>query len=178
MSIFTERDFAYINQGYLLRDILKDHVMNYEEVYKFYTAFYKDWSDTLDSRKVFLKTMNATHEEQGGHQIFKLSVGHANIEVFIKKSIFNLPTIPLVKDTPPKEDFMNAYPDCKEELVSKIVRYFVESECNWDLFIDKWNDSILSTSDRMHLEFPLCDIPGSNLTLSFPKKYLIGEYDD
>lgn len=177
MSIFTERDFTMLAQGYLLKDTLQDHVINYEEVYRFYTAFYKDWSSAADNRMAFLKDMNDSHKDQGGHQIFKLYVGHANIEVFVKKSIFNLPTIPLIKDTTPREDFTNTYPDCNDDLISAIVRYFVSCECNWDLFIDKWNDSILSTNDRMYIEFPLTNIPGSNLTLSFPKKYLLGDYD-
>lgn len=39
MSIFTDHDFKMLAQGYLLRDILKDHVKNYEELYRFYNAF-------------------------------------------------------------------------------------------------------------------------------------------
>lgn len=178
MSIFTERDFNMLAQGYLLKDILKDHVMNYEEAYKFYTAFIKDWDNSVDSRMSFLRYMNSCYIAQGEHSTFKVSTGHASLEVFIKKSIFNLPTIPLIKDTTPKEDFTNTYPDCKEELISAIVNFFVRCECNWGLFIEAWNNSIMSNNDRMHLEFPLCNIPGSNLTLSFPKKFLIGEYDD
>lgn len=178
MSIFTERDFNMLAQGYLLKDILKDHIENYGEVYKFYTAFIKDWNNSVDDRMSFLRYMNSCHIAQGEHNIFKVSTCHASLEVIVKKSVYNLPTIPLIKDTTPREDFTNTYPDCKDELISAIVRYFVSCECNWDLFIDKWNTSILSSTDRMYIEFPLTNIPGSNLTLSFPKKFLIGDYDD
>lgn len=178
MSIFTERDFNMLAQGYLLKDILKDHIENYEEVHKFYTAFIKDWNNSVDDRMSLLRYMNSCHIAQGEHNIFKVFTGHASLEVIVKKSVYNLPTLPLIKDTTPKEDFTNAYPDCKEELIRAIVRYFDRCACTWDQLLEAWNNSILSNNDRMYLEFPVYNIPGSNLTLSFPKKFLIGEYDD
>ena len=62
MSVFTERDFDMLAQGYLLKDILKDHVENYNEVYKFYLAFYKDLGGSADNRMTFLKEINRVHD--------------------------------------------------------------------------------------------------------------------
>lgn len=180
MSIFTERDFNMLAQGYLLKDILKDHVENYDELYRFYTAFYKEWSDSVDNRRTFLKEINRVHDSYAINlnEFWLFAGDNVRIKIFINKSIFNLPTLPLIKDTTPKEDFTNAYPACKEELIRAIIKFFVACDCSWEQFLEAWNNSIMSTNDRMYLEFPLCDIPSSKLTLSFPKKYLIGDYDD
>ena len=144
MSIFTDHDFEMLAKGYLLRDILKDHIENWEELYKFYEAFYKDWNGSVDSR------MN----------------------------LLNIPQMSYRLDTSPEEDFKNTYPDCNEEVLDAIYEFYDKLSCNWAQFLEAWNNSIMSTNDRMHLEFPMCDIPKFNLTLSFPKKYLIGDYDD
>lgn len=178
MSIFTERDFNMLAQGYLLKDILKDHIENYEEVYKFYTAFIKDWNNSVDDRMSLLRYMNSCHIAQGEHNIFKVSTCHASLEIIVKKSVYNLPTLPLQFGTTAEEDLREVYPDCKKEVIKAIVEFFGNSGCKWTLFIEAWNNSLLSNNDRMYLEFPLWDIPSSNLTLSFPKKFLIGEYDD
>ena len=178
MSIFTKVDFEMFAKGYLLKDILKVHVMNYDEVHQFYNAFVKDWNNSVDSRMSLLEDMNDSYVNQGKHQVFKIYVGHASLEVFLKKSIENIPQMPYRLDTAPEEDFKNTYPDCKEEVLDAIYEFYDKLSCNWAQLIDAWNTSIMSTNDRMHLEFPLSGIPGSNASLSFPKKYLIGEYDD
>lgn len=181
MSIFTERDFAFINQGYLLRDILKDHVKNYDELYRFYTAFYKDRSDSVDNRRTFLEEINKqyeTFETYPNAFFFLFAGGNVRIKIFLKKSVYNTHQLSLKFDTTPEEDFREVYPDCKNELLKALVDYFDNSHCNWTEFVEAWNNSIESTNDRMHLEFPMCNIPKSTLTLSFPKKYLIGDYDD
>ncbi len=180
MSIFTDHDFEMLAKGYLLRDILKDHIENWEELYKFYEAFYKDWNGSVDSRMNLLKELNYVYDSYKIHpSAFFLYVGNnVRIQVFLKKSINNIPQMSYRLDTSPEEDFKNTYPDCNEEVLDAIYEFYDKLSCNWAQFLEAWNNSIMSTNDRMHLEFPMCDIPKSNLTLSFPKKYLIGDYDD
>jgi hypothetical protein len=103
MSVFTERDFDMLAQGYLLKDILKDHVENYDEVYKFYLAFYKDRSDSVDNRRTFLKEINRVHDSYAinPNEFWLFAGDNVRIKIFIKKSIFNLPKEALIKDTSP-----------------------------------------------------------------------------
>ncbi len=180
MSVFTERDFTLLNQGYLLKDILKDHVKNYDELYRLYTAFYKDWGDSVDNRSTFLKDINKQYEafETYLNAFFLFAGENIRIKVFLKKSVYNTHQLPLKFGTTPEEDFREVYPDCKEELIKVLAVYFVNSQCNWAEFVEAWNNSLESTNDMMHLEFPIGNTPKSNFTLSFPKKYLIGDYDD
>lgn len=178
MSIFTEKDFDQLCHGVPMGYIIQDHFKNAPEVNKFFRNFYanpsKEW---VFEGTNFMKLLNAIHDANGTDE-FILTKNNVSIKVIVKKSINNIPELPLQFGTSPKEDFTNAYPDCKDYLISAIVKYFVACGCNWKLFLEAWNNSIMSTNARMHLEFPLNNIPGSNLTLSFPKKYLIGDYDD
>ena len=180
MSIFTEKDFKMVAQGYLLKDILKDHIENYEEVYKFYNAFVKDWNNSVDSRITLLKGLNNIYGASGTNpsSFFLYSGNNIRIQVFLKKSINNLPQIELRFDTTPEEDIKNTYPDADQKVHRTIYEFYESTTFQWASFVDAWNSSIMSTNDRVYLEAPLLGIPKSNLTLSFPKKYLIGEYDD
>ena len=111
MSVFTGRDFDMLALGYLLKDILKDHVENYDEVYKFYSAFYKDRSDSVDNRRTFLKELNRVHDSYAinPNEFWLFAGDNVRIKIFIKKSIFNLPKVPLIKDTSPTEDITVGY---------------------------------------------------------------------
>lgn len=151
MSVFTERDFDMLAQGYLLKDILKDHVENYDEVYKFYLAFYKDRSDSVDNRRTFLKEINRVHDSYAinPNEFWLFAGDNVRIKIFIKKSIFNLPKEALIKDTSPMVPLIKDTTPTEDITIGYI----------WNLL----------------QKYPK-NIPGSDLSLSFPKKYLIGEY--
>lgn len=151
MSVFTERDFDMLAQGYLLKDILKDHVENYDEVYKFYLAFYKDRSDSVDNRRTFLKEINRGHDSYAidSNEFWLFAGDNVRIKIFIKKSIFNLPKEALTKDTSPRVPLIKDTTPTEDITIGYI----------WNLL----------------QKYPK-NIPGSDLSLSFPKKYLIGEY--
>ena len=178
MSIFTEKDFDQLCHGVPMGYILQDHFKNAPEVNKFFRNFYADPSkeDVFEGTN-FMKFLNATHVANGTNE-FILPKNNVSIKVIVKKSINNIPQMAYRLDTSPEEDFKNTYPDCNEEILDAIYEFYDKLSCNWAQFLDAWNNSIKSTNDRMYLEFPMCDIPKSNLTLSFPKKYLIGDYDD
>lgn len=178
MSIFTDRDFDQLCHGVPVGYILQDHLKNAPEVNKFFRTFYADpRKEWVFEGTNFMKTLNAAHDSNGTDE-FTLTKDNVSIKVIVKKSINNLLQMPYRLDTTPEEDFKNTYPDCKEEILDAVYEFYDKLSCNWAQFIDAWNTSIMSTNDRMHLEFPLSGIPGSNAPLSFPKKYLIGEYDD
>lgn len=151
MSVFTERDFDMLAQGYLLKDILKDHVENYDEVYKFYLAFYKDRSDSVDNRRTFLKEINRGHDSYAidSNEFWLFAGDNVRIKIFIKKSIFNLPKEALTKDTSPRVPLIKDTTPTEDITIGYI----------WNLL----------------QKYPK-NIPCSDLSLSFPKKYLIGEY--
>lgn len=151
MSVFTKRDFEMLAQGYLLKDILKDHVENYDEVYKFYSAFYKDRRDSVDNRMTFLKEINRVHDSCAinPNEFWLFAGGNVRIKIFIKKSPFNLPKVPLIKDTSPKVPLIKDTTPTEDITLGYI----------WQVL----------------QEYPK-NIPGSDFSLSFPKKYLIGEY--
>lgn len=181
MSIFTEKDFKMIAQGYLLKDILKDHIENYDELYKFYNAFYKDWNNSVDSRMSLLKELNHIYDSYTFKpSAFFLFVGNnVQIQVFVKRSINNLPELKLKVGELLTEGLQRTYPDLKQEVV-KAIRYWFDNTyvLTWATFCDIWNTSLKYTSDTMILEHSAFAVPKSKLTLSFPKKYLIGDYDD
>ncbi len=181
MSIFTEKDFKMIAQGYLLKDILKDHIENYEEVYKFYTAFIKDWNNSVDSRITLLKGLNHIYDTfvANPSTFYLYSGNNVRIQVFVKRSINNLPELKLKGGELLTEGLQRTYPDLKKEVIQAIRYWFDNTNVlTWATFCDIWNTSLKYTSDTMILEHSAFAVPKSKLTLSFPKKYLIGEYDD
>lgn len=181
MSIFTDHDFKMLAQGYLLRDILKDHVKNYEELYRFYNAFYKDWDNSVDSRMNLLKELNHLYDASGVNPtVFFLYVGNnVRIQVFLKESINNIPELHLKGGELLSEGLKRIYPKLKHEVIQAIRYWFDNTDVStWVNFCDIWNTSLRYTTDMMILEHSAFAVPKSKLTFSFPKKYLIGEYDD
>lgn len=179
MSIFTKKDFDQISSGVPIGYILQDHLKNASEVKKFYTNFFydpnKQWSDDV---KNFMNLLNAAHDYNGTDE-FTFTKNNVSIKVILKKSINNIPELKVPTWDAFEENLLKTYPELKVEVISAIHDWYQGSALRIpEQFVELWNLQLQMNHPNMILEAPAWNIPNSTLTLVFPKKYLIGEYDD